>query len=154
MSNFASRPGRPLPDNVRQKMESFFNTDFSDVQIHVGQEASSIGALAFTQGSHLYFAPGQYNPNSHQGQQLLGHELTHVLQQRAGRVRNPFGSGVAVVQDIAMEPRPTAWADSPRCTTGDSRSFSDCGRIVRKEHQTNGDSIAPGIASIESADPV
>jgi len=34
---------------------------------------------------------------------LLGHELTHVMQQRAGRVANPFGSGVAVVQDQALE---------------------------------------------------
>ena len=51
----------------------------------------------------LYFAPGQYNPQTSQGQQLLGHELTHVVQQRAGRVRNPLGSGVAVVQDPALE---------------------------------------------------
>ena len=34
---------------------------------------------------------------------MLGHELTHVLQQRAGRVRNPMGTGVAVVQDPALE---------------------------------------------------
>ena len=63
----------------------------------------SIGALAFTHGTDLYFAPGQYNPQSTQGQQLLGHELTHVVQQRAGRVRNPLGAGVAVVQDPALE---------------------------------------------------
>ncbi len=95
--------GRPLPESVRQKMESFFKTDFSDVRVHVGTEAPSIGALAFTLGSNLYFAPGQYNPDSPQGQQLLGHELTHVVQQRSGRVRNPFGSGIAVVQDHALE---------------------------------------------------
>jgi ribosomal protein S18 acetylase RimI-like enzyme len=84
-------------------MESFFGADFSDVQVHSGPEASSIGALAFTQGSNIYFAPGQYNPNSHFGQQLLAHELTHVVQQRAGRVRNPFGSGIAAVQDPTLE---------------------------------------------------
>jgi len=95
--------GHPLPDGVRQKMESFFKTDFSDVRVHVGSEAPSIGALAFTLGSSIYFAPGQYNPDSPQGQQLLGHELTHVVQQRAGRVRNPFGSGIAVVQDPGLE---------------------------------------------------
>ncbi|MBP2233048.1 hypothetical protein J2847_006383 [Azospirillum agricola] len=95
--------GRPLPDGVRQKMETFFKTDFSDVRVHVGSEAPAIGALAFTLGSNLYFAPGQYNPDTLHGQQLLGHELTHVVQQRAGRVRNPFGSGVAVVQDHALE---------------------------------------------------
>lgn len=95
--------GRPLPDGVRKKMEGFFRTDFSDVRVHVGPEAPAIGALAFTLGSNLYFAPGQYNPDSLQGQRLLGHELTHVVQQRAGRVRNPFGSGIAVVQDHALE---------------------------------------------------
>ena len=95
--------GRPLPQAVRQKMESVFNTDFSDVRVHVGPQAQQIGAIAFTLGSNLYFAPGQYNPMSSNGQRLLGHELTHVMQQRAGRVRNPFGSGVAVVQDPGME---------------------------------------------------
>jgi hypothetical protein len=84
-------------------MESFFGANFADVRIHVGHEASSIGALAFTIGSDLYFAPGQYNPQTMQGQQLLGHELTHVVQQRAGRVRNPLVSGTAVVQDPALE---------------------------------------------------
>ncbi|MGQ9371247.1 eCIS core domain-containing protein [Azospirillum sp. ST 5-10] len=95
--------GRPLPDGVRQKMESFFKADFSDVRVHVGAQAPAIGALAFTLGTNLYFAPGQYNPDTPHGQQLLGHELTHVLQQRAGRVRNPFGSGIAVVQDPSLE---------------------------------------------------
>ena len=80
-------------------MESFFNTSFADVRVHVGAQTSSIGALAFTHCSNLYFALGQYNPNTPQGQQLLGPELTHVMQQRASRVRNQFGSGIAVVQD-------------------------------------------------------
>jgi hypothetical protein len=103
LANFGGALGQPLPNPVRLKMESFFNTSFTDVRVHVGPQASSIGALAFTHGSNLYFAPGQYNTTTTQGQKLLGHELAHVLQQRAGRVANPFGSGVAVVQDQAME---------------------------------------------------
>jgi len=95
--------GNPLPDTVRSKMESFFGADLSDIRIHVGNEATKIGALAFTLGSNLYFAPGQLDLHSHHGHELLGHELTHVIQQRAGRVRNPFGAGVAVVQDPALE---------------------------------------------------
>jgi Domain of unknown function (DUF4157)/Agrobacterium VirD5 protein len=105
-ANFTLRPrgsGQPLPEPIQKKMESFFNTSFADVRVHVGHEAASIGALAFTHGTDLYFAPGQYNPQSTLGQQLLGHELTHVVQQRAGRVRNPLGAGVAVVQDPALE---------------------------------------------------
>ena len=105
-TNFTLKPrgsGQPLPELIQKKMESFFNTSFADVRIHVGHEAPSIGALAFTHGTDLYFAPGQYNPQSTHGQQLLGHELTHVVQQRAGRVRNPLGAAVAVVQDPALE---------------------------------------------------
>ena len=95
--------GSPLPDNVRAKMETAFSADFSDVRVHVGHEASSLGAIAYTWGSNIHFAPGQYNPNTIQGQKLLGHELWHVVQQRSGRVSNPFGGGVAVVQDHALE---------------------------------------------------
>lgn len=103
LANFATVGGEPLPPSIRQKMESFYGTSFSDVRVHVGPHASAIGALAFTQGSHIHFAPGQYNPSSPQGQAILGHELAHVVQQRSGRVKNPFGSGVAVVQDHGLE---------------------------------------------------
>ena len=105
-ANFSFKPrgsGQPLPEPVQKKMEAFFNTNFADVRIHVGPEASSIGALAFTHGTDLYFAPGQYNPQTNGGQQLLGHELTHVVQQRADRVPNPLGTVVAVVQVPALE---------------------------------------------------
>lgn len=95
--------GRPIPEAVRGKMERCFAADFSAVRVHTGGEATAIGALAFTQGSNIHFAPGQYDPLSARGQRLLAHELTHVIQQRAGRVRNPFGSGVAVVLDTALE---------------------------------------------------
>lgn len=101
--NLPSGAGRAIPDTVRQKMEGFFKTDFSQVRVHVGPEAPAIGALAFTVGNTIVFAPGQYSPDTPRGQQLLGHELAHVVQQRAGRVRNPFGSGLAVVQDMSLE---------------------------------------------------
>jgi hypothetical protein len=103
LASFSTTGGQPLPPDVRQKMESFFGTRFDDVRIHTGQQAANLGALAFTQGSDIHFAPGQYNPRTPQGQQILGHELTHVVQQRAGRVRNPFGNGIAIVHDRALE---------------------------------------------------
>lgn len=98
-----SHGGQPLPDTVREKMEASFGASLSDVRVHVGPQAASIGAVAFTRGSDIYFAPGQYQPHAMHGQQLLGHELAHVLQQRQGRVQNPFGTGVAVVQDRHLE---------------------------------------------------
>ena len=99
----AGTSGQPLPPAVLRKMERFFGADFSAVRIHVGREAPSIGALAFTAGTDIFFAPGRYQPHAPTGQALLGHELTHVLQQRAGRVASPPGVGAAVVHDEALE---------------------------------------------------
>lgn len=100
---FGTGMGQRLPETIQRKMESVFGTRFDDVRVHVGPQATSLGALAFTHGSNIYFAQGQYNPQTAQGQRLLGHELTHVVQQRSGRARNPFGAGVAVLQDPALE---------------------------------------------------
>jgi hypothetical protein len=99
----AAGGGRPLPDAVRGKMEAALGADFSNVRVYVGPQAERIGAIAFTVGSDIYFAPGRYQPETVHGQQLLGHELAHVVQQRSRRVKNPLGSGLAVVQDHALE---------------------------------------------------
>lgn len=95
--------GRPLPDALRTRMEAALGADFSAVRIHVGPQAAKLGAAAFTMGSDVYFAPGWYQPDTVRGQQLLGHELAHVIQQRAGRVRNPLPGELAVVTDRALE---------------------------------------------------
>ncbi|WP_211176331.1 DUF4157 domain-containing protein, partial [Brasilonema sp. UFV-L1] len=94
-----------LPTPVRTKMENSFGTSFSDVNIHTDSaQAKGIGALAFTQGNNIHFAPGQYNPQNSSGQALLGHELTHVVQQRAGRVPVPHQSkGAPINADSALE---------------------------------------------------
>ncbi len=94
--------GAPLAPTILAKMESAFGESFSAVRVHVGPQAPRIGAIAFTTGNNIYFAPGRYQPETAQGQQLLGHELAHVVQQRQGRVR-AGGSGVYVVHDRALE---------------------------------------------------
>lgn len=95
--------GQPLSSPTLQAMERTFGTSLSHVRVHVGQEAGRIGAQAFTLGSHIYFAPGQYSPDAPQGRRLLAHELAHVIQQQAGRVKNPLGGTFAVVQDRLLE---------------------------------------------------
>lgn len=84
-------------------METLFGADFSAVRAYTGPAAAAIGASAFTLGSDLHFAPGELNPDTARGRRLLAHELTHVVQQRTGQVRNPFGNGVAVVHNPALE---------------------------------------------------
>lgn len=95
--------GQPLPPAVRSSMEEFFDADFSDVRILVGPHASALGARAFTLGSDIHFAPGEYSARTARGLELLGHELTHVLQQRTGRARNRWGRSGVVLQDAALE---------------------------------------------------
>lgn len=93
-----------MPEAIQSKMESAIGADFSDVNIHVGSKASDVGALAYTQGSDIHFAPGQYNPDTSSGQQLLGHELTHVKQQREGRVQpTTQAKGLPVNDDPGLE---------------------------------------------------
>src|SRR5690242_7977127 len=66
--------GAPLPDDVRTKMERALGADFSAVRIHEGADAASMGAVAYTRGNDIFFQPGQYDPHSQAGQELLGHE--------------------------------------------------------------------------------
>lgn len=103
--NLSSGSGRSLPDSVQAKMEKAFHTDFSDVQIHPESSvASQIGAIAFAQGNDIHFAPGTYQPETQSGRQLLGHELTHVVQQRQGRVKaNVPDASLPINDDPALE---------------------------------------------------
>lgn len=58
-----------------------------DVVVRTQPDGASagLGAQAYAQGSDVQFAPGTYNPSSAQGRHLAAHELTHVVQQRAGQ---------------------------------------------------------------------
>ncbi|MBD2672417.1 DUF4157 domain-containing protein [Aphanizomenon flos-aquae FACHB-1416] len=78
--------GQPLDENIRQPMEKAFGgVDFSQVKVHndavSDQLNQSIQARAFTTGQDLFFRGGEYNPSSRGGQELIAHELTHVVQQ-------------------------------------------------------------------------
>ncbi|MCA9962843.1 MAG: DUF4157 domain-containing protein [Anaerolineales bacterium] len=81
--------GQPLTDGVRQPMEQAFGADFGSVRIHTNSEANdlnqSLQARAFTTGQDIFFKEGEYSPGNSSGQELLAHELTHVVQQ------NPLG---------------------------------------------------------------
>jgi hypothetical protein len=83
--------GSPMPGAVLQFMESRLNADFSDIRIHTDSESHALNqdlhAYAFTAGSDIFFAEGQYRPGTSDGNRLLAHELAHVIQQSAAPVR-------------------------------------------------------------------
>lgn len=83
--------GQGLPDGVRTKMEGAFGADFSGVRLHTGPETDSLNesmsARAFTTGQDIFVRKSDYSPGSAAGQELLAHELTHVVQQNGSAVR-------------------------------------------------------------------
>lgn len=88
--NRARSGGSSMDPKVQTKMESAMSADFSRVKVHTDAHADqlsrSIQAKAFTTGNDVFFKQGAYAPNSRSGQELLAHELTHVVQQNQSTV--------------------------------------------------------------------
>jgi hypothetical protein len=84
-------PGAALPGADRAFFESRFGRDFSNVRVHDGEAADAasqaMAARAFTLGSDIAFARGEYRPGTGEGRRLIAHELTHTLQQEGGTRR-------------------------------------------------------------------
>lgn len=80
-------PSQPLEAATRAAMEPRFGHDFSKVRVHAdrqaGESAQALDARAYTVGTNVVFAPGQYVPGSPSTNALLAHELAHVVQQSA-----------------------------------------------------------------------
>jgi len=78
----------PLEGSVRAAMEQRFGVEFGAVRVHADDAAAacarSVGAAAYTVGHDIVFGAGRYQPQSGAGQQLLAHELAHVVQQSRG----------------------------------------------------------------------
>jgi len=77
--------GHPLDAGTRSTMEQRLGADFSGVRVHPNSPAPQrLGAVAFTAGTDIVFAPSAYDAASPDGQRLLAHELAHVIQQGTG----------------------------------------------------------------------
>jgi hypothetical protein len=92
----------PLPQPLLARMGRSFGEDFAKVRIHQGPGPSTVGAVALAQGSDLHFAPGHYRPGTPAGDALIGHELTHVVQQRRGQASGWSGER-AITRDRLLE---------------------------------------------------
>lgn len=81
-----SETGKQLPAERRNFFESRMGHRFDDVRVHTGKSAarlaSAVNARAYTLGRNIVFNEGQYRPGTRDGDKLLAHELTHVIQQR------------------------------------------------------------------------
>lgn len=83
--------GQALDSTVRARMEAAFGADFGGVRVHTDALADhlnqALSARAFTTGQDIFFSQDQYRPASYSGQELLAHELTHVVQQTGNGLR-------------------------------------------------------------------
>ncbi len=88
--NRARSEGQPLDSAIGSELGAAFGQDLSGVRVHTSPEADSLSralnARAFTSGRDIFFRSGAYEPHSTSGQQLIAHEVTHVVQQRVGAV--------------------------------------------------------------------
>lgn len=107
----ATGGGAALPEVLRATMEAAFATDFAAVRVHADSPmVASLGARAYATGDELHFAPGHYAPGTAAGDALIGHELAHVVQQRAGRVADAStGAGVGFNRDASLEAEADDW---------------------------------------------
>lgn len=94
--NQARGSGQAIDGTVQKQMGGSMGTDFSHVRVHTGSESHALNqqlnAKAFTTGSDIFFRDGAYSPQSSGGQELLAHELTHVVQQGSGAVGGGGGA--------------------------------------------------------------
>jgi hypothetical protein len=86
--NLGTSAGSPMPKEIHRRAEVVLGADLDSVRFHNDSDAhhsaAQLQARAFTTGQDVYFGGGWYQPNTEAGLHLIGHELTHVVQQRRG----------------------------------------------------------------------
>jgi hypothetical protein len=157
-------PGRPLDESTRTEMQARLGADFSSVRVHSGplarRSATQLGARAYTAGEHVVIGPGGADRHT------LAHELTHVVQQRAGQVDGTDnGAGYRVSDpadrfEVAAErnarrvlsgPTPGAVAGGPEPEHGREAGPAAVQRSVGFEFETTAETLAvdPGLRTSE-----
>lgn len=76
---------REIDPVARHLLEERFGRSLKDVRVHYGQRAgeaaTDLAAEAFTVGKDIVFGAGRYEPETHDGLELLAHEVAHTVQQ-------------------------------------------------------------------------
>jgi uncharacterized protein DUF4157 len=91
--NSSRGSGTSLDSGVANKLSPSLG-DLSDVRVHTDSNAHdlnhAVSARAFATGTDVYFAQGEYKPNTTDGDRLIAHELAHVVQQRGAPSSGPL----------------------------------------------------------------
>jgi hypothetical protein len=116
--------GSPMESGVRSRMESAFGMDFSAVRVHTDAAGANLSdrlsARAFTVGSDIAFASGEYRPGTPWGDALMAHELAHVVQQGH--------AAPAAMPEAGSGPEASLESDADRAALGATLSLWDRAR--------------------------
>ncbi|WP_205661011.1 eCIS core domain-containing protein [Amycolatopsis vastitatis] len=149
-----SGPGTALPDGFRSVAEDRFGADFGAVRLHTDSAAGTasevISARAFTVGDDVYFARGEYRPETVRGQRLLAHELTHVVQGGGPRAAGSWLSHPADPAERAAEAAADAFLAGGTVSTVDSSPA----RVHRDGPPAPDTAAAPAIITAVRGDDV
>jgi hypothetical protein len=136
--------GAALDTGTRGFMESRFATDLGGVRVHAGNEAAELNrdlsARAFTFGSDIFFAEGEYRPETDAGRHLIAHELAHVGQgdpvvRRCADPKNEaiYDANIAEIKALdkytTLEAEPKTKADT---IITEGRAKADCLYYAKK----------------------
>jgi hypothetical protein len=82
--DFAADAPGTLPTAIQDDLAGALDADVGDVRVHTdasaAAQAQQIGARAFTAGKDIYFAAGEYQPDTAAGRRLIAHEVAHTVQ--------------------------------------------------------------------------
>lgn len=152
--------GSPLDATTRADMEGRFGENFGDVRVHTDGKAHdsavSVSAQAYTVGSDIVFQQGRYDPGSSDGQHMLAHELTHVVQQRSGPVDGTEAGGGVRVSDPSDSFERAAAANADHMMSGPGPAAdhgASAGNAAIQRHAEDDDAGAASIQALVQRAP-
>lgn len=86
--------GRALEPTLASQFGDALGRSVSDVRVHTDNTAASltraVSARAFATGRDIFFAPGEYQPHTSSGRELIAHEVAHADQQLGAPMSGPL----------------------------------------------------------------
>ena len=86
--------GSPLDASLSTSFSEGLGHPVADVRVHTDSTAAAltraVSARAFATGTDIFFAPGEYQPGTPAGRELIAHEVAHTDQQRGAPLSGPL----------------------------------------------------------------
>jgi Domain of unknown function (DUF4157) len=86
--------GQALDPQLASQFGGVLGRSVDDVRVHTDATAAqltrAVSARAFATGRDIFFAPGEYQPHTQGGRELIAHEVAHADQQLGAPMSGPL----------------------------------------------------------------